>query len=116
MEQQVSQWKGPAIAFALFAALALGAFAWISSSRDSGLGNEHHAEAACEDFVKEKLKSPASADFSGAEVAETGEGEWTVTGTVDADNSFSAAMRGRYSCDVWTIDGDTYEGKATLVE
>lgn len=113
-QSKTSEWKLPAIGFAVFALLAIGVFAWVNSSQT--LGNEHHAESACKEFVKEKLTSPASADFSDVTVSKTGEGEWTVEGTVDADNSFGAAMRGGFTCDVWTSDGDTYEGQARLSE
>lgn len=112
---KVNQWKGPAIAFAVFAVIALGAFALLAGGSDE-LGNEHHAEAACEDFVREKLKSPSSAEFSSVTVTKAGEGEWNVSGTVDAENSFSAAGRMTFECNTWTTDGDTYEGRATVTE
>jgi hypothetical protein len=106
-QSQSSQWKVPTMAFAVFAVIALGLFV-LGSTGDDSIGSEHLAEAACEDFVKDKVATPSSAEFSGAKVTETGEGEWTVVGTVDADT------RNRYTCDVWTIDGDTYEGRVTL--
>lgn len=69
------------------------------------------AQTACEDMVKDKLKSPSSAKFS--DVTTTGVGPWTVTGHVDADNSFGAAIRGTWTCTV-RLDGDYFKGSASI--
>jgi hypothetical protein len=72
------------------------------------------AEVACEDFLREKLKSPASARFTGTTVASTGERSWRVSGTVDAANSFGAELRRSWTCTV-RLEADTYRGSATLL-
>lgn len=62
------------------------------------------AVVACKRFVEERLTAPATADFSGETV--TGEGPFTVTGTVDAENAFGAKLRSTYTC-VVRASGDT---------
>lgn len=71
------------------------------------------AESACEGWVKDQLKAPSTAKFT--DTTSTGVGPWTVTGSVDAENSFGAALRRRWTCTI-RLDGDTYRGSATLVE
>lgn len=57
------------------------------------------AQRVCHGFVKDELKSPASAQFSGDAV--TGSGlDWTDVGNVDSDNSFGAPIRNTFSCEV----------------
>lgn len=66
------------------------------------------AQAACEEFILDRLKSPSSADFGSATSsrATTAAGEvFVVTGAVDADNAFGASIRNRYVCEVVYSDG-----------
>lgn len=67
-------------------------------ARGSGGGSgKHEAEVACEGFVKDRLKAPATADFSGENVEVSGS-TYTVTGAVDAENSFGAKLRQQFTC------------------
>lgn len=68
---------------------------------------------ACEDWVRDQLKAPATAEFGDSTA--TGSGPWTVTGTVDAENSFGAMLRQTWSCEV-RLDGDTFRGRAVITE
>lgn len=52
---------------------------------------------ACEDIVRDNLKSPSSAKFNST-WSKNKVGPWTVTGTVDAENSFGASLRSVYQC------------------
>lgn len=68
----------------------------------------------CKDFVKTALKSPTSADFSSVTASGEGDGPWTVRGSVDADNSFGAAIRSAFVCTThregegdWVLDSLT---------
>jgi hypothetical protein len=64
------------------------------------------AGRVCEDFVKDRLKAPSTAEF---ETSVTGFGpEYTVTGTVDAENSFGARLRNQFTCTV-RGDGETWK-------
>jgi hypothetical protein len=69
----------------------------------------------CEDFVKEKLKAPSTADFGGQSVSGNGSGPWKVTGWVDAQNSFGAKIRTGWTCDI-RLDGTTWRGTTQLVD
>lgn len=66
----------------------------------------YDAQFACEGFIKDRLKAPSTAQFSG-ETFTGSAPRWTVTGAVDAQNSFGAALRNSWSCIV-RIDGDTW--------
>lgn len=71
------------------------------------------AISACEDWVKDKLKAPATAKFSNSRAS--GTGPWTVTGDVDAQNSFGAMIRTSWTCSI-RLDGDMFRGNAQLLE
>lgn len=97
------------LGFAIVAALLLGG--WVISrveSRPDPGAAERDATRVCEDFVKERLKAPATADFSDLDVTSDA-GEYTVTGDVDAQNSFGAKLRSHFTCvvrdsgDQWTL-------------
>ncbi|MFJ4902916.1 hypothetical protein [Streptomyces sp. NPDC088727] len=72
------------------------------------------AAVMCEKFVKERLKSPGTADFSGVSDTQiktiSGSKPWRylVTGYVDSQNGFGATVRNTYTCDVSTKDNDTW--------
>lgn len=56
------------------------------------------AKRVCvEEFVPKRLKAPSTAEFSGVTVASSGE-VYTVTGSVDAQNSFGAMIRSSFTC------------------
>lgn len=78
----------------------------------SGMGgdepDEFGAQVACEDRVKKLLKAPASADFSGTEAVSIGTNTWEVTGVVDSDNSFGASIRGTFTCQAESDDGEMW--------
>jgi hypothetical protein len=59
----------------------------------------------CKDFVKERLKNPADADFETFmdidQIAEDlGDGDFIINAYVDATNGFGAKIRTRYKCEV----------------
>jgi|GEM_PF-4537031 len=67
------------------------------------------------EFVKDSLKAPASAQFSGRHASSTSvtydvdTGRFTVRGNVDAQNGFGAMIRKRFSVEVWpNPDRDGY--------
>ena len=57
------------------------------------------AERACKELVKDRLKSPGSAKFSGMDHRGDVD-EYTVTGSVDSQNSFGALIRSDFTCTV----------------
>lgn len=56
---------------------------------------------ASQEFVKDKLKAPSTAKFpwySEVVVTDLGGGRFRVSAYVDAQNSFGAQIRTRYTC------------------
>lgn len=65
----------------------------INSEGDVSTGE---AQIMAEDFVKNSLKSPSTADFSNASTQDIGDKTFIVSGNVDAENSFGAMLRNTY--------------------
>lgn len=63
------------------------------------------ARKACQSAVEKQLKAPSTAKF---ELSADGPdaGPWTITGTVDAENSFGASLRLSFECAV-RLEGET---------
>ena len=59
--------------------------------------DRYEAEDICHQFVKERLKSPGTADFGDETTAQAGT-EWTVTGSVDSENLFGGTVRNQFTC------------------
>lgn len=70
-----------------------------NSSSPSKPDNSGAAKAACEDAIGKRLKSPSTAQYQD-DVDGTGNRPFTVTGTVDSENSFGAMLRSSYQCTV----------------
>lgn len=68
----------------------------------------------CHEAVTNQLKAPATAKFTNDE-AKLAEGGWTVTGSVDSENSFGALIRSSYTCTA-RLDGDTMRARAQVSE
>lgn len=64
------------------------------------------AEYACNDFARDRLKSPSTAHFNEDTSSNVGN-RWTVSGSVDSENSFGASLRSTFTCTM-TISGDTW--------
>jgi hypothetical protein len=65
------------------------------------------AQRACQDkFIPDRLKAPATAKYTNASVT-TSLGTYTVTGSVDAQNSFGAQIRSNFIC-IMHSDGDQW--------
>jgi hypothetical protein len=65
------------------------------------------AEIACEDAVRDRLKSPSTADFPDT-TARKESGTFDVRGVVDSQNTFGATVRTVFGCTVTPIDADRY--------
>lgn len=76
----------------------------IGCAATPSVGTAYGARDACEQFVKDRLKSPGSAKFS--EQSETSRGKrWTAMGAVDSQNSFGGLVRNNYTCVARYIGG-----------
>ena len=70
-----------------------------------------------EEAVRGSLKSPATADFSGADRRVAHEGcAYTVRGTVDAQNSFGALLRSSYRVKLLRMENDEWLVTAVNVD
>jgi hypothetical protein len=97
--QSVKLWVGVVAAVALVVACLAKGFS-------DGGNPEVDARIACQDWVKEQLKAPATADFSDIEISVDGD-VYTVVGAVDAENSFGAKIRNHWTCETQDT-GDTF--------
>lgn len=68
------------------------------------------------DFVKNELKAPATAEFSGDEYKNDGDTVYLATGKVDAQNSFGAKIRETYLVKMRYLGGDVKQDSAWKVE
>lgn len=85
-------------------------------SYDTAEDAVQEASWQCEDFVEDRLKAPATAEFDPAERETTilDEDTWTfsTTGVVHSENGFGAMIATDYSCELtldldaeqWTLD------------
>ncbi|MFE5544575.1 hypothetical protein ACFQ71_12235 [Streptomyces sp. NPDC056534] len=98
----------------LTAALLL---ALTACSSGDGKPLDESAAIMCEDFVKQRLKSPGTAEFPGVTdsdyakttvLSDTKPWKYKVTGVVDSQNGLSATVRSNYECTVSTKDDDTW--------
>lgn len=63
----------------------------------------------CKNKVRDRLKSPASADFPIMDVKATRAGStFTVSSYVDAKNAFGAEIRTHYTCVIDHVSGDNW--------
>lgn len=70
-----------------------------SSSRSNNPHHDLESIAQCEARIDKLLKSPSTADYD-SQTKASGSNTWTVTGTVDSENSFGATVRSSYQCTV----------------
>lgn len=71
--------------------------------------DDNQATRACEAWVRDQLKSPSSAKFSGEHFYDANaslSGQPAVYGKVDADNDFGASIRSSFKCDLQQVNGD----------
>lgn len=74
------------------------------------------AESTCKEWVRDRLKSPATARFSGVETT-GGRSTYDVSGAVDSENSFGALVRTAWTCDVrYDAATEQWRGGATLLD
>ena len=107
----------PLLAFTVVAVIYTLVFADTSSGRvereQSAPEDYYLAERACKRAVESHLKAPATADFTVVSATKESSREWTVTGTVDAENSFGAKIRNNWICTA-TKSGESWTGDALV--
>jgi hypothetical protein len=96
------RWPILAAAAAVVLLLAAGITAAYALTRPS---DAERAEKACtEEYVTDRLRSPATARFDRVFVRSRGDARYRVSGTVDAENGFGALTRGTFACVVEVTD------------
>lgn len=110
--------SGKRWAFGIVAAIiiAVALVTWRSNRPDPDADLSGDAKRACqEDFIPKRLKAPTTAAFSGVSVTTAGD-TYTVTGSVDSQNSFGAQIRSSFSCvmhpngDRWVLESANVNG------
>ena len=86
-------WVG-VIAMVVLAGLVIAA-----TSNRKPVYDEVSAYTYCQLRVRDALKSPSTAEFSGLH-ASGSDGEWVAGGVVDSQNSFGAVMRSTFQCTI----------------
>lgn len=99
------------VAAGLVILLGAGAVTYVLFFRTS---ESAQAITQCESAVQSMLKAPATAKFSGAAAAKSGAGGWDVTGSVDAENGFSALVRSSWDCYAHKNPDGTWEVRPRL--
>lgn len=95
--------------------LFAGCGALLASGGSNNRGpSEAEARFVCEEWVRDGLRAPATARFSGVTTTASG-GVYTIRGDVDAENGFGALLRSGWVCEV-RLDGETWRGYARLTE
>jgi len=89
-----------------------------SPPQPSIAGSEIEAYMACEDFTRQVLRSPSTAEFpSHRDATITTQGqEWVVQAYVDAENAFGAMVRNEWRCTTRNTNGDTWRGSSTILD
>lgn len=90
------------LAFMAFAFLAVGSK---EQTAEEKCTDKIHAFVMSQEFVKKRLKAPSSAEFpyissEGVSVIYLGECKHNISAYVDAQNSFGAKIRTRYSAQI----------------
>lgn len=88
--------------------LAVGYVVGLFTGDDEAEGDrEFGAFDTCTEFVRDRLRSPTSAEFRNyfeddgeVSVIGTGEGPYVVRSSVDSQNAFGASLRSEFTCTV----------------
>ena len=76
--------------------------------------NDASAYVQCKNFVMERLRAPATADFPFAEYTswDMGNDTWVVKSYVDSQNGFGAMIRSNWHCKVQYVGGNTSDPRS----
>lgn len=74
-----------------------------ADDRNNPILQQIDAQRYCQDEVSARLKAPSTAEFTNVDTS--GMGPFTVTGSVDSENSFGATLRATFTCHVTLVGG-----------
>lgn len=107
--------KGCVWVFMAIVVFAIGATVVSNLSEKDEGPSDSGAIDVCHQAVDEQLKAPGTADYSGELVTHTGN-DYTVTGQVDAENSFGASLRLEWSCKATWQSGTDWRPVTAMVD
>lgn len=110
--RQVGKWYWWAGGLAALLVFAVVVGALTSDREDAEAHPADEARFACEAWVRDELKAPSTAKFTDGTSTGT-DGDWELTGEVEAENSFGAPLRTSWTCAA-RIDGDDWVGSVAL--
>ncbi|MCK5215925.1 MAG: hypothetical protein KAR05_11315 [Candidatus Omnitrophica bacterium] len=104
------------LVFSVFVFLALGSTDGGNRDPNAWLTEDNSIEASVmmQDFVKARLKSPASAKFPGVfegsqdHVKHMGNQEYVIDSYVDSQNGFGAMIRTYFRCKIKQVSDDSW--------
>lgn len=119
---KTEMWIGGVI-LAAIAALIVGGLGWyIYAAGNWGPDEVSESEAAtfaralCEDNVERQLKAPSTASHQKGTTTGSKASGWIITGSTDAQNSFGATVRTRWTCDAdWNESTQEASAGARLI-
>lgn len=109
-EAKIMKWK-KRLTYVVVIAVGAGFITYLSEgwgNSPPGTGDKIEALTMCQQFVKGRLRSPASADFPWAHagrVTALGGGQYRIRSYVDAQNAFGAEVRTDFVCTVQRSSG-----------
>lgn len=76
--------------------------------------NDASAYVQCKNFVMERLRAPATADFPFMDYTawDMGNDTWVVKSYVDSQNGFGAMIRSNWHCKVQYVGGNTSDQRS----
>lgn len=109
--------------FSLFAIITFIFFAFGSGDSNGSSSVEPNKMLAynyAEDFIKQRLKSPSTAEFPGLfekdeHITDLGGGEYQIRSWVDSQNGFGAMIRSRWSCKI-IFTGENVRAENIIIE
>jgi len=112
-EAKILKWK-KRLTYVVVIAVGAGFIVYLLEgwgSSPPGTGDKIEALTMCQQFVKDRLRSPKSADFpwaSDGRVTALGSGQYRIRSYVDAQNAFGAEVRTNFTCTVQVSGGDRW--------
>lgn len=85
--------------------LCIGGFIYNELAGPKG-ATPDRASLACQEFVKDRLRAPSTAEFSNMSATAEDDGIWRVTGRVEAQNPLGVPLRSAFTCVVEHNGGD----------
>jgi len=88
-----------------------------AASNDRSTTDGVDALPVCQIAMKDRLKSPTTAQFStDYRAGDLGDGRWQIVSSVDSQNSFGAMLRTKFSCHLQHLSGSAMKMENWKIE